>query len=73
MTYRVGEDEIRVEADVHSGEPLAGPYRADLLRYDPGQDYTLLRGTDATTGPRLCLGGFAPHTLSVTLRARRTR
>ncbi|MFF4487996.1 hypothetical protein ACFY0F_16125 [Streptomyces sp. NPDC001544] len=71
MTYRVGEDEIRVEAGVHSGEPLAGPDRGDLLRYDPGQDYTLLRGTDATTGPRVCLGGFGPHTLSVTLRARR--
>lgn len=71
MTYRVGEDEIRVEAGVHSGEPLAGPDQGDLLRYDPGQDYTLLRGTDATTGPRVCLGGFGPHTLSVTLRARR--
>lgn len=69
MAYRVGEDEIRVEAGVHSGEPLAGPDRGDLLRYDPGQDYTLLRGTDATTGPRVCLGGFGPHTLSVTLRA----
>jgi hypothetical protein len=69
--YRVGEDEIRVEAGVHAGEALAGPERGDLLRYDPGQDYTLLRGTDATTGPRLCLGGFGPHTLSVTLRARR--
>jgi hypothetical protein len=72
MTYRVGEDEIRVEAGVHSGEPLVGPDRGDLLRYDPGQDYTLLRGTDATTGERVCLGGFGPHTLSVTLRAGRT-
>jgi hypothetical protein len=71
-TYRTGGDEIRVEADVHSGEPLAGPDQGHLLRYDPGQDYTLLRGTDATTGPRLCLGGFGPHTLSLTLRARRT-
>ncbi|MGW2635846.1 hypothetical protein [Streptomyces sp. NPDC001348] len=71
-TYRVGEDEIRVEAGVHSGEPLAGPDQGDLLRYDPGQDYTLLGGTDATTGPRVCLGGFGPHTMGVTLRARRS-
>ncbi|CAM5648739.1 hypothetical protein SVIOM74S_02721 [Streptomyces violarus] len=37
MTYRVGDDEIRIEADVESGEPLAGPDRSDVLRYDPGR------------------------------------
>jgi hypothetical protein len=71
VTYRAGEDEMRVAAEVLGGEPLAGPDRADILRYDPGQDYTLLGGTDATTGPRLYLGGSTPQTLRLALRARR--
>ncbi|KQX67481.1 hypothetical protein [Streptomyces sp. Root1310] len=71
MTYRVGDDEIRVEADVEAGEPLAGPDRSDVLRYDPGQDHTVVGGTDATTGNRVYLGGHGPHTLTVALRARR--
>lgn len=71
MTYRVGDDEIRVEADVASGEPLAGPDRRDVLRYDPGQDYSVVGGTDATTGNRVYIGGVGPHTLTVALRARR--
>ncbi|MGY6023332.1 hypothetical protein [Streptomyces spinosirectus] len=70
MTYRAGDDEIRVEADVEAGEPLAGPERSDVLRYDPGQDYTVVGGTDATTGNRVYIGGHGPHTLTVTLRAR---
>lgn len=72
MTYRVGDDEIRVEADVESGEPLAGPDRSDVLRYDPGQDHTVVGGTDATTGNRVYLGGLGPHTLTVALRAGRS-
>ncbi|MEU6357441.1 hypothetical protein ABZ896_50455 [Streptomyces sp. NPDC047072] len=68
MTYRVGDDEIRVAADVEAGEPLAGPDRGDVLRYDPGQDYTVVGGTDATTGNRVCLGGHGPQTLTLTLR-----
>ncbi|MFJ2923853.1 hypothetical protein ACIPIU_02325 [Streptomyces massasporeus] len=72
MTYRVGDDEIRVEADVASGEPLAGPDRSDVLRYDPGQDYSVVGGTDATTGNRVYIGGLGPHTLTVALRARRS-
>ena len=71
MTYRVGDDEIRVEADVEAGEPLAGPDRSDVLRYDPGQDYTVVGGTDATTGNRVYIGGHGPHTLTVALRAHR--
>lgn len=71
MTYRAGDDEIRVEAGVEAGEPLAGPDRGDVLRYDPGQDHTLVGGTDATTGNRVYLGGHGPHTLTVALRARR--
>ncbi|WP_405825307.1 hypothetical protein OG241_48165 [Streptomyces sp. NBC_01390] len=71
MTYRAGEDEIRVEAAVEAGEPLAGPDRSDLLRYDPGQDYTVAGGTDATTGNRVHIGGLGPHTLTVALRAHR--
>lgn len=71
MTYRVGDDEIRVEATVETGEPLAGPDRSDVLRYDPGQDYTVVGGTDATTGNRVYLGGNGPQTLTVALRARR--
>ncbi|PNG21106.1 hypothetical protein [Streptomyces cahuitamycinicus] len=70
-TYRVGDDEIRIEAGVEAGEPLAGPERSDVLRYDPGQDYTVVGGTDATTGTRLYIGGQGPHTLTVALRARR--
>lgn len=69
LTYRVGDDEIRVEADVETGEPLAGPDRSDVLRYDPGQDYTVAGGTDATTGNRVYLGGHGPQTLTLTLRA----
>ncbi|MFJ8113514.1 hypothetical protein [Streptomyces sp. NPDC096132] len=69
MTYRVGDDEIRVEAE--AGEPLAGPDRSDVLRYDPGQDYTVVGGTDATTGNRVYIGGHGPQTLTVTLRAHR--
>ncbi|MFF5187582.1 hypothetical protein ACFY30_28100 [Streptomyces sp. NPDC000345] len=71
VTYRVGDDEIRVEAGVEAGEPLAGPDRSDVLRYDPGQDHTVAGGTDATTGNRVYLGGHGPHTLTVALRARR--
>ncbi|MFJ1669602.1 hypothetical protein ACIOK4_25010 [Streptomyces bottropensis] len=72
MTYRAGDDEIRVEATVEAGEPLAGPDRSEVLRYDPGQDHTVVRGTDATTGDRVHLGGMGPHTLTVALRARRS-
>ncbi|MFD4599452.1 hypothetical protein ACFWPQ_15645 [Streptomyces sp. NPDC058464] len=71
LTYRAGDDEIRVEADVEAGEPLAGPDRSDVLRYDPGQDHTVVGGTDATTGNRVYLGGLGPHTLTVALRAAR--
>ncbi|GAA2420148.1 hypothetical protein [Streptomyces coeruleofuscus] len=71
MTYRVGDDEIRIEAGLEAGEPLAGPDRSDVLRYDPGQDYTVVGGTDATTGNRVYIGGLGPHTLTVALRARR--
>jgi hypothetical protein len=71
MTYRVGDDEIRIEAGVEAGHPLAGPDRSDVLRYDPGQDYTVVGGTDATTGNRVYVGGHGPHTLTVALRARR--
>jgi hypothetical protein len=69
LTYRVGDDEIRVEAAVETGEPLAGPDRSDVLRYDPGQDHTVVGGTDATTGNRVYLGGHGPQTLTLTLRA----
>ncbi|WP_369174763.1 hypothetical protein AB5J49_45705 [Streptomyces sp. R28] len=72
MTYRAGDDEIRVEARVEAGEPLAGPDRSDVLRYDPGQDYTVVGGTDATTGNRVYIGGQGPQTLTVALRARRS-
>ncbi|MGW3107881.1 hypothetical protein [Streptomyces sp. NPDC001100] len=71
LTYRVGDDEIRVEVDVEAGEHLAGPDRGDVLRYDPGQDYTVVGGTDATTGNRVYIGGNGPQTMSVALRARR--
>ncbi|MFI9173735.1 hypothetical protein [Streptomyces lincolnensis] len=71
MAYRAGDDEIRVEATVEAGEPLAGPDRGDVLRYDPGQDYTVVGGTDATTGNRVYLGGHSPQTLTVAVRARR--
>lgn len=69
LTYRVGDDAIRVEAAVETGEPLAGPDRSEVLRYDPGQDHTVVGGTDATTGNRVYLGGHGPQTLTLTLRA----
>ncbi|MGC9540453.1 hypothetical protein [Streptomyces sp. UG1] len=69
LTYRVGDDEIRVEAAVETGEPLAAPDRSDVLRYDPGQYYTVVGGTDATTGNRVYLGGHGPQTVTLTLRA----
>ena len=72
MTYRAGDDEIRVETGVEAGEPLAGPDRSDVLRYDPGQDYNVVGGTDATTGNRVYIGGQGPQTLTVALRARRS-
>ncbi|MFI7498266.1 hypothetical protein ACIBVL_07050 [Streptomyces sp. NPDC049687] len=71
MTYRVGDDEIRVEVGVQAGEALAGPERGDVLRYDPGQDHTVVGGTDATIGNRVYVGGQGPHTLTVALRTRR--
>ncbi|MEV5438298.1 hypothetical protein AB0K80_20130 [Streptomyces sp. NPDC052682] len=71
MTYRAGDDEIRVAVDVQAGEPLAGPDRNEVLRYDPGQDYTFLGGTDATTGERVYVGGYGPHTMTLALRAGR--
>lgn len=71
MTYRAGDDEIRVEVSVEAGEPLAGPDRSEVLRYDPGQDHTVVGGTDATTGNRVYLGGMGPHTLTLALRAHR--
>ncbi|NUP17743.1 MAG: hypothetical protein HOZ81_16950 [Streptomyces sp.] len=71
MTYRAGADEIRIETAVEAGEPLAGPDRSDVLRYDPGQDHTVVGGTDATTGNRVYIGGLGPHTLTVALRAGR--
>ncbi|MEV5958530.1 hypothetical protein AB0M11_33120 [Streptomyces sp. NPDC051987] len=73
MTYRTGDDEILVEAGVEAGEPLAGPDRGDVLRYDPGQDHTLVGGTDATTGNHVYLGGHGPAVLTVALRARRSQ
>jgi hypothetical protein len=71
MTYRAGDDEIRVEVGVEAGEPLAGPDRSEVLGYDPGQDYTVVGGTDATAGNRVYIGGLGPHTLTVALRAHR--
>ena len=71
LTYRVGDDEIRVEVAVKAGEPLSGPDRSEILRYDPGQDHTVVGGTDATTGNRVYLGGQGPHTLTLALRAHR--
>jgi hypothetical protein len=71
MTYRAGDDEIRVEVSVEAGEPLAGPDRGEVLCYDPGQDHTVVGGTDATTGNRVYLGGMGPHTLTLALRAHR--
>jgi hypothetical protein len=66
-SYTAGGDQINVGVTVNSGDPLAGP--GDVLGYDPGQDYTFLGGTDATTGTRLYLGGHTPQTVRVSLRA----
>jgi hypothetical protein len=68
-TYQAGDDLIGVHVDLEAGDPLAGPEASGILAYHPGEDYTHLGGTDATAGERLYLGGYAPHTLRVSLRA----
>jgi hypothetical protein len=70
-TYQAGDDVIAVGVDLEAGGPLAGPEASGILTYDPGQDYSFLGGTDATAGEHLYLGGYGPHTLRVSLRARR--
>jgi hypothetical protein len=70
-TYQAGDDVIAVNVDLEAGGPLAGPEASGILTYDPGQDYSFLGGTDATAGDHLYLGGYGPHTLRVSLRARR--
>lgn len=70
-TYQAGDDVIAVDVDLEAGGPLAGPEANGILTYDPGQDYSFLGGTDATAGEHLYLGGYGPHTLRVSLRARR--
>jgi hypothetical protein len=69
LRYRAAGGEIHVEARAEAGEPLAGPADGGILRYDPGQDYTFLGGTDATAGDRVYLGGHAPQTLRLSFRA----
>ena len=69
--YQAGEDVIGVEVDLVAGGPIAGSEASYILTYDPGQDYTFQCGTDATAGEHLYLGGYGPHTLRVSLRARR--
>jgi hypothetical protein len=71
MSYRVGDDEIGVDVSVDAGGPLAEPQDSNALVYDPGQDYTFMGGTDATAGERVYLGGYGPHTLSVSFHSRR--
>jgi hypothetical protein len=68
-TFQAGDDMIVIDVDLEAGDPLAGPESSDVLTYDPGQDYTFLGGTDATTGERLYLGGYGPNRLRVSLRA----
>ena len=49
LPRRRGRDPV--EAGVEAGEPLAGPDRSDVLRYDPGEEYTVVGGTDASATP----------------------
>lgn len=70
-TCQAGGDVISVGVDLEAGDPLVGPEAGGILTYDPGQDYTFLGGTDAAAGEHLYLGGRGPHTLRVSLRARR--
>ena len=72
MTYRVGcgrdpgRGRRRGRANHWPGR--TGATYCDTTRV---QDYTVVGGTDATTGNRVYVGGLGPHTLTVALRARR--
>jgi hypothetical protein len=57
-TYRCGDAAMRVTAD-----SPAGP--AAEARYQPGEAYTFLGGTDAVGGPRLYLPVTVPGRMSV--------
>lgn len=59
--YRVGDD--AVELGPGAGE---GPDRPPV--YDPGEAYTFLGGTDATTGVKVYLTGRTPGRLRLELR-----
>ncbi|MHA7985752.1 hypothetical protein ACX9R5_08090 [Rathayibacter sp. CAU 1779] len=62
--YEVGD--ARILLDVEGAELSAAP-----LPYEPGQDYGFLGGTDAASGVRVRVGGTAPATFGVSIRAER--
>jgi hypothetical protein len=64
-SYRVGSASITVDVD-------GAAVSARPLRYQPGQDYTYLGGTDAADGVRVRVGGTAPTSFGVRIRAKAT-
>ncbi|NNC11564.1 hypothetical protein HII28_06690 [Planctomonas sp. JC2975] len=60
--YEAGD--ARILLDVDGAELSATP-----LPYEPGQDYGFLGGTDAARGVRVRVGGTAPATFRVSIRA----
>lgn len=71
--YRVGDDvlEVTVSGLDGSGGPLAPP--DGPVRYEPGEEYEFLGGTDAADGLRLYVAGRAPASVDLSIRASRTR
>jgi hypothetical protein len=68
-SYAAGADAVQVTVtDAGDGSggafvPADGP-----VRYEPGEEYSYLGGTDAVGGERLYLAGRAPSRLTVLLR-----
>jgi hypothetical protein len=63
-SYRVGGSRILIW--MTDAEPDPSP-----MQYQPGQDYGFLGSTDAVSGERVRIGGEAPSTFSVHIRADR--
>ncbi|HST86424.1 MAG TPA: hypothetical protein VLL08_32095 [Kineosporiaceae bacterium] len=69
-SYRIGSDVISIailEASAGNGEPLSLAHAAP--RYEPGEEYGFLGGTDAATGELLYLSGRSPASVRLRLTA----
>jgi hypothetical protein len=69
-SYRIGNDAISIgilETSNGNGEPMA-PAHA-VPRYEPGEEYGYLGGTDAATGELLYVSGRSPASVRLRLTA----